>query len=268
MPHPSFDRADSCGPRLLPGALLLRRDARTLQVGTSPGVLVRDRPGLARLLRLLDGSLSVDRLRPVVERRVPEFTDDLGATLARLIASGAVIAPEPALHSPTVAVRHDRSSSAFAGLLVDGFGSPPDDPDLEILVSAGEPARSAFEDLVTAGVVHLPVVLDERRVRIGPLVAPGDTPCLGCLDAQLTTADPAWAALLPQFERVRLLPQALPLWLLHRAAAEVMRQVDCLRRGLRPPAVGHVVSVGSEAPEVEVCTVPFATTCVCRLLAA
>jgi len=268
MRPPSFDRAGSCGPRLLPGALLLRRDARTLQVGTSPGVLIRDRPGMARLLRLLDGSLSPDRLSAVVARSVPEFTDDLGATLDRLIASGAVIAPEPALLSPTVAVRHDRSTSAFAGLLLDGFGPPGGDPDLEILVSGGEPARSAFETLVAAGVAHLPVVLDERRVRIGPLVAPGDTPCLGCLDADLTAADPAWAALLPQFERARLLPQALPLWLLHRAAAEVMRQVDQLRHGLRPAAVGHVVSVGTESPEVEVRAVPFAASCVCRLLAA
>jgi hypothetical protein len=256
------------GPCLLPGALLLRRDARTLQVGTSPGVLVRDRPGLVRVLRLLDGATDLDRLAALVARDVPEFLDDLPATLDRLVASGAVTSPGPPAPRARIAVRHDRSTATFAALLIDAFGPPPVDPDLEILVTGGEPARSTFENLVAGGVVHLPVVLDERRVRVGPLVAPGATPCLGCLDAQLVSGDPAWAALLPQFERPRLLPQVLARGVLYRAAAEVVHQIDCLRDDRRPPTVGHVISVGPGPADVELRDVPFAAGCACRLLAA
>ncbi|GAA3545212.1 hypothetical protein AFL01nite_15780 [Aeromicrobium flavum] len=267
MPAPPAPAA-ARGPCLLPGAMLLRRDVRTLQVGTSPGVLVRDRPGLVRVLRLLDGSLDLPRLAALVARDVPEFTDDLGATLDRLIVSGAVIAPSPAAPAARIAVRHDRSTASLAALLLDVFGPPPTDPDLEILLTGGEPPRSTFENLVAAGVVHLPVTLDERRVRIGPLVAPGATPCLGCLDAHVIAADPGWSALLPQFERSRLLPQALPLGVLYRAAAEVVHQVDCLRLDRRPPTVGHVVSVGPGPADVDLRDVPFAADCACRLLLA
>lgn len=256
------------GPRLLPGALLLRRDARTLQVGTSPGITLRDRPGLARVLRLLDGSLPVPLLADLVARDVPEFTDDLPATLRELVAAGAVLEPGTEALPPRVVLRHDRSTASFAALLSDGVGPPALEPDLEILLSAGEPARSTFEHLANAGVLHLPVVLDERRVRIGPLVAPGISPCLGCHDAHRAAADPAWAALLPQFERSRLLGCELPPALVYRAAAEVLHQVDCLRAGERPPTLGRVVSVvsGHGAPDCE--DVTFAADCACRLLAA
>jgi len=256
------------GPRLLPGALLLRRDARTLQVGTSPGVPVRDRPGLARVLRLLDGSLPLPVLAELVARDVPEFADDLHAVLRELGAAGAVLDPVSAPPSPRVAVRHDRSTPDFAALLIDALGPVPAEPDLEILVSAGEPGRSTVEHLVGAGIAHLPVVLDERRVRIGPLVVPGATPCLGCHDAHRAAADPGWRALIPQFERGRLLACGLAPGVLLRAAAEVLHQVHCLRNGARPPALGRVVSVTSphDVPEVE--DVPFATDCACRLLAA
>lgn len=256
------------GPRLLPGALLLRRDARTLLIGTSPGVPVRDRPGLARVLRLLDGSLPLSVLTDLVARDVPEFAGDLPATLRELHAAGAVVDPAPAPRGPRVAVRHDRSTPDVAALLIDALGPVPAEPDLEILVSAGEPGRSTVEHLVGAGIAHLPVVLDERRVRIGPLVVPGVTPCLGCHDAHRAAADPGWRALVPQFERGRLLACGLAPGVLFRAAAEVLHQVDCLRDGTRAPALGQVVSVASphDAPEVE--DVPFATDCACRLLAA
>ena len=264
MAHPSPIR----GPRLLPGALLLRRDARTLQVGTSPGVVLRDRPGLARVLRLLDGSLPIPLLTELVARDVPEFTDDLASTLDRLVAAGAVLVAAAPSDGPRVAVRHDRSTGPFAALLTAAVGPPGFEPEIEVLVSAGEPARSTFEQLVSGGVVHLPVVLDERRVRIGPLVAPGISPCLGCLDAHVAAADPAWSVLVPQFEQARLLDPGLPPGVLHRAAAEVLHHLDCLGEGRRPPSLGRVVSVGPAHGLNDVDDVPFDPDCPCRLLAA
>lgn len=268
MPSDAHSPADRpLGPQLLPGALLLRRDARTLQVGTTPGITVRDRPGLGRVLRLLDGSLPMPLLARTVARDVPEFTDDLAETLTRLAAAGVVVAPQPPPVA-RVAVRHDRSTSQFARLLADGLGPTALEPDVEVLVSAGEPPRSTFEVLLAAGIAHLPVVLDERRVRIGPFVVPGVTSCLGCLDALLTSFDPAWSALVPQFERSRLLPPALPRRLLLRAAAEAIHQVECLVRGQRPPTIGRYLSLGPEHDDTELRDVPLAAECACGLLAA
>lgn len=255
------------GPRLLPGALVLRRDARTLQIGTGPGVVVRDRPGLGRVLRMLDGSLPLPRLTAQVRRDVPEFTDDVAETITRLVAAGAVVLPSPAA-PPRVAVRHDRSSGDFAAWVSDGLGPPALDPEVEVLVSAGEPARTPFEVLVSAGIPHLPVVLGEHRVRLGPFVVPGRTPCLRCLDDLLTGDDPAWAGLLPQFERSRLLPVSLPPALLLRAAAETIAQVEAHLAGERPPTAGRVLALGPAHGDVDERRVPFSAACACSLLAA
>lgn len=256
------------GPALRPGALLLRRDAVTLQIGTAPGIRLRDRPGLVRVLRLLDGSQTIDQVAEAVARDIPEFTDDLRETVTRLAALGAVVVPGRRPRPTTVAVRHDRSTAAFADLLMHRFGPPRGDADLEVVITAGEPGRSGFEILAHAQVPHLPVVVHEERVRIGPLVIPGVTPCLGCLDAQTADLDPAWAALLPQFERRRLLPIAVPDAVLWTAAAEIARQIDQMDADERPDSVGHVVLVGPDSRDLQLRTVPFAPTCACQLLAS
>lgn len=254
-------------PRLAPGAPLLRRDAHTLQLGTSPGVRFADRPGLARLLRLLDGSLSMTELRGLVRRDVPELTDDLDRTLNHLAAIGVILL-HPTPTTRPVAVRHDRSAGELARLIVDGLGGAgPPEPRIEVLVSAGEPPRTPFETLSVARVPHLPVVLTEDRVRLGPFVMPGDSPCLGCLDAQLAATDPAWSALLPQFDRPRLLTVAVPRTLQYETAAEIVHEVDLLLAGRRPATLGHVLWLGPDHGARDLHAVPFAEGCACRLLA-
>ncbi len=47
-------------------------------------------------------------------------------------------------------------------------------------------------------VAHLPVVLDDEGVTIGPLVVPGSTACLFCLQRYATAADDAWPAIATQ----------------------------------------------------------------------
>jgi len=47
-------------------------------------------------------------------------------------------------------------------------------------------------------VAHLPVVLGDSSVAIGPLVVPGQTACLFCLQRHATDADPAWPAIASQ----------------------------------------------------------------------
>ena len=45
---------------------------------------------------------------------------------------------------------------------------------------------------------HLPIVFGDATVRIGPLVEPGDGPCLYCLELHRTDADEAWPAIAAQ----------------------------------------------------------------------
>ena len=77
-------------PALRPGAPLLRRDATNLQVGTSPGVVISDQPGLLALLRLTDGTRDVERLQAYADSNIPELDCDVAALMRQLLAIGVV----------------------------------------------------------------------------------------------------------------------------------------------------------------------------------
>jgi hypothetical protein len=52
--------------------------------------------------------------------------------------------------------------------------------------------------LTQAGLAHLSATVVEGGATVGPLVRPGLTPCLRCVDLHHTDRDPAWPVLLAQ----------------------------------------------------------------------
>ena len=54
------------------------------------------------------------------------------------------------------------------------------------------------DDLLADGVPHLPVAVTGDAARVGPLVVPGSTACLWCLDHRARDLDAAWPALADQ----------------------------------------------------------------------
>jgi hypothetical protein len=241
----------SLRPVLPPGADVVRRDARTLVVGTRPGVPVPDRPGLVPLLRLLDGR-GVPALVELAARHAPDLGDDVEDVVRELVARGALAdGPPPPPASLTVRVQAwggsrrvaDVVSSAIADL--DLGSEPLADVDLLVLASAGEPDRAWVAGAVETGVPVLPVVLGHTWARVGPLTLAGRTPCLGCHDAQRAEGDPAWAVVVPQLGRpVVPAPPPRPVTpLLHRCAAVVAEWVEryaCDGRADVPPGVVHL----------------------------
>ena len=272
------DRSVILRPTILPGAPLLRRDADHLQVGTSPGIVIDDRPGLRSFLRLLDGVRDIERLRLLVRTDAPELQGDVHDVLRPLLACGAVVDGRT-LHvrRPRLQVAlHDDAGSrplarAVAHVLTDlGIRSlEPPEPDLLVVVSCGEPARAVFDQARLHGVAHLSVVLDEDRIRIGPLVIPGLTPCLTCLDLNRADWDHAWPVLLAQLGRSRWsMAPPLPAPLAYAAAAEVGVEVQALAAGSRPRTAGQVLAVGPGHDARASWPVAFHHGCACALLPA
>jgi hypothetical protein len=70
-------------------------------------------------------------------------------------------------------------------------------PDLVVLAS-GPPSRAEQDTLLRAATPHLAVSVRETTGVIGPLVVPGESPCLRCLDLTRAERDPAWSALVAQ----------------------------------------------------------------------
>ena len=152
--------------------------------------------GLRPFLRLLSVR-DVEQLRRLVRTEVPELDGDVDHVLKPLLACGAVIdARSLHVRQPRLEVAlHDDVGSrplalAVSHVLTDlGIRSlDPPDPELLLVVSCGEPARAVFDQARRHGIAHMPVVLDEDRIRIGPLVIPGLTPCLTCCDQHVKQA--------------------------------------------------------------------------------
>lgn len=266
-------------PSLRPGAPLLRRDATHLQVGTSPGVVVPDRPGLLALLRHLDGARDVARLEELAASRFPELAGRLPAVLQELMAVGVVV--DGATRPPTrttyeVALRHDAwtaglVSSVRGVLTASGVGHlDSTEPDLLVLASQGEADRTALERATLLGIDHLPVVLDEDRVRIGPLVTPGRTPCVGCHDRNRADWDPAWPVLVHQLGRrsTIVVPADVSPVTLHAAAGELAVEVLAHAAGRPARTTGHCLVVGPGHDERSSWPVGFHPSCACDLLTA
>jgi len=82
-------------------------------------------------------------------------------------------------------------------------GVPPpnrrgEPPDLVVLVRDDAVELSAADDLMHREVPHLAVVVAAERVVVGPLVRPGEGPCLRCLHLHRCDRDPAWPQLAAQ----------------------------------------------------------------------
>ncbi|MBX3116517.1 MAG: TOMM precursor leader peptide-binding protein [Cryobacterium sp.] len=75
--------------------------------------------------------------------------------------------------------------------------------DLAILVGsfAADPALGGF--WLRRDVPHLQVLYFENEVRFGPIVEPGDQPCLNCVELNRRVADPSWAAVSSQLQGTR-----------------------------------------------------------------
>ncbi|MGI5127731.1 TOMM precursor leader peptide-binding protein [Pseudonocardia sp. CA-107938] len=91
----------------------------------------------------------------------------------------------------------DRAAAiaAAAARLVPGTTLPPRPrnlvPDLVVLADE-HPDPMHCADLVAGRVAHLPVRMRDGIGVVGPLVLPGRTACLGCLDLQRSAYDSSW----------------------------------------------------------------------------
>lgn len=256
-------------PLLRPGSAVLRRDAQHLQIGTTPGVIVRDDPGAAAVLRHADGVRVAEELADIAEREGSTHGAEL---VAELIARGALVVASLGGKRPRVDIRHDLGCARFAqvlrALLADDAVFAEGPQALIVAATVGEPARTAFRAMSDHRIAHLPVALLDDKARVGPLVLPGHTPCLDCFDLQQSTTDPHWPALVTQFGVARPSRVGASAAALGLAAAEIARAVAELDAGDTPHLAGRTVLLGPAPTQAVASAVRFHHRCGCHLLAA
>lgn len=197
--------------------VLLRPDG-AIQVGWSPrrGVLLRppeglSAPALVGLLTSLPMATSA-LLRLAAIRGLAE-PDDLVAMLATLQELGVLVEIGAAAgRSLSIRVHGDGPLSV---LLADGLrcsgarisvsshgNAAVTGADLVLLADALATDPRLLRELHTARTPHLPVRVRDGTGFVGPLVIPGVTSCLSCVDRHRTDRDPAWPALAAQLREV------------------------------------------------------------------
>lgn len=202
-------------------AVLAARARRTV------GVSGLGRIGAALALHLATagvGTLVLDDARPVQ-------TADAGLGGYRQADVGRprerALAELLAEHHPRTAVVHE----------VDGRP-----PDAVVVVESDVVEPGRYRRLLGDGVPHLPVVVREADVVVGPLVLPGRSACTGCVARHATDADARWPQLARQLrarEADRPHETTLAAGAAALAAGQVLAHVD----GARPVAVGAALEL-------------------------
>ena len=183
--------------RLVPDLPLLWRTPSSVQFGSEPVVVLEDvSEGEDRLLATLAAGIS--------ETGFAMLARSLGvsseASDALLAAVAPILVTDAAEALPSAAVLGDSAlARAVAGLLASrgGLGAP-DEASLVVLVADWVVAPADHTRWLNRDVPHLPVVVRERSVEVGPLVEPGLGPCLYCVHLARVDADAAWPAVATQ----------------------------------------------------------------------
>ena len=101
--------------------------------------------------------------------------------------------------------------------------------DVAVLSASFVVRPEHYQPLLAADRRHLPVIFDDDRVRVGPLIVPGRGPCVYCLERAQVDLDENWPAVAAQLQR-RVAPSARTV-LVTAAAVEVAFMLSAFVRG-------------------------------------
>ncbi len=125
-------------------------------------------------------------------------------------------------------------------------------PDLVVLPCRDGISPHAYGPWQRHGIPHLPVVVLDHEMRVGPLVRPGAPgPCLRCLDLHRADRDPLWPDIAAQLDSTWPLPAAITTY--PELSATASGLVALVTRGLlsgHPLPAGLCFSITTPQPRV------------------
>jgi bacteriocin biosynthesis cyclodehydratase domain-containing protein len=135
-----------------------------------------------------------------------------------------------------------------------------------LVILTGRPAPEPVTELLRNQIPHLAVSAGEAIGTVGPLVRPGRTACLRCLDLARAERDPAWPLILAQLSTRAADPVAcdavLTLAVTAQAAAQALDFIDCPE--LAGPAENATLELVQPGWQWRRRTWPPHPACICR----
>lgn len=182
------------------GVPLVWRSPSSLQFGVDVPLVVLDDVDAAteRLVAALVGGISHSGFDMMV-RSAGLDPEAAAALLTRLEPA---LEREASVAATRVAVSGDGPlADELRGVLdAEGVLAAPNEsaPDLAVVVAGWVIAPEDHGSWLRRDIPHLPVVIGDGGVTVGPLVEPGSGPCLYCVQLTRTDDDPAWPAIATQ----------------------------------------------------------------------
>jgi bacteriocin biosynthesis cyclodehydratase domain-containing protein len=264
-------------PILRPGVRLLRRDRHTWQFGLDwPGAsVVGDSEAIRAVLDCLDGFSDRDAVVDAAAARGvdrPACEQALAALMERGLVQDADVCRPPDVSEPTWAAwsllagagadaaeidRSRRSTTAAVqgdGLVADEIRrqlprahvsvcQPGSSADVVVLAADFEPARADADAALSADQPHLWACVRDSVGLVGPLVIPGATACLRCVDAARADVDPAWPTLLDAVTSLRPVVAAVDEALAASVAALAVQEVAVYASGRGPQTLNGLIEL-------------------------
>ena len=187
--------------KLDPAYPLVWRSPSSLQLGVDPAIVTLHDVSetTERLVAALVAGVGLPGLTMLARGRLAEL-DELLRVVEPVLLPERVEEPS----APVVAVTGSgRSAEAIAATL-HGEGmrvvaaETHDRPHFAVAVAHHVLPPELHGHWLRRDVPHLPVVITDSATVIGPLIRPGDGPCLHCLELHHRDADPAWPAIAAQ----------------------------------------------------------------------
>ena len=247
--------------RIDPSIPVVWRDSETVQFGLDPefarlGPL--DLVGARGIAELVRGT-SLSRLSSIVGGDIAARTliDSCGdvfhrsprATLPRL----AVVGVAPATDTIARTWAGSTRSTVVAASSSDLSGT---DVDFVVLVSHFVVSPIDVQPWLGRDIAHCAIVFGESSVRIGPVVIPGETACIRCVELAHIDSDPSWSAVAPQMWRRHAAADSVDLAI--HAAAESL--------GMFPMGGGYSVRVDGTTFSRAVSPHELHSACGCRAI--
>lgn len=164
--------------------------------------------------------------------RVRELLATLSPAIVRVDPDLTALMPRVRLHSARVA-DDARFLSTLRGVFVDAgiaitgespvtasaapVPAPAAAPALAVVLAHFAVSPRLSGALLSSDTPHLPIVVDGSGIHVGPLVMPGETGCLHCVDLHRIDRDSAWPVLATQLLE-RTAPEPAPLLTLEAAS--------------------------------------------------
>lgn len=238
--------------RLRRREVLTWRSPTTLQVGLQDPMVALE--GVPPQVATLVDLLAEPRTQAELAARLPELDPSWIEWVCANLGSAGLLATPEVTPSPEVLLcglgglaRELAAALTRSGVTVrrahSGPGDTHDPQRLVVLAEAQvEPDRALTAQLAAAQVPHLVVRVEPSRAVVGPLVVPGRTACVRCLDLVACQFDPKWPLTLAQLCRVSPATEpGLAAW----AVATAVTQVRAWLSGIEPETLGRTIELGS-----------------------